>query len=224
MSVTSTRRSLTPIWSMRLLKRSWVIGLGSLRFSSPAAIAFASSTPIQIGRVFRFSLSRNMTMGDWVTGSIVIPITCISLTMQASFLARKRVMPGRPDRDAAECPFPVPDGGKVDGLVARSPAAQAQGVLHALPLDQHLHLFPDARGEAFPGVEFLQGLKAIEPIPRLLRGDGSLHAGGAGPRSRGESEKEGGVVPDFLHDRQRLPEVFFRLARPSDHEILLKCN
>src|SRR4030067_402283 len=213
MSVTSTRRSFTPIWSMRFLKRSWVIGLGSLRFSSPAAIAFASSTPIQIGRVFRFSLSRNMTMGDWVTGSVVIPITCISLTMQSSFLARERMMPGRPDRDAAQCPFPVPGGRKVDGLVARSPAAQARGFLHALPLDQHLHLFPDPRGQAFPGMEFLQGLEAIEPLSRLLRGDGSRHAGSAGPRSRGEPEKERKIVTDLLHERPQLPEIFFRLPR-----------
>src|SRR3989304_2641230 len=172
MTMTPSRRSYPPIWSMRFLKRSWVIGLGSLRFSSPAAIAFASSTPIQIGRVFRFSLSRNMTMGDWVTGSIVIPITCISLTMQSSFLARERMMPGRPDRDAAQCPFPVPGGRKVDGLVARSPAAQ----------------------------------------------------GGRGPRALGEPEKEGRIVPDFLHDRQRLPEIFFRLAREPDDEIRRECD
>src|SRR3990172_894345 len=224
MSVTSTRRSFTPIWSMRFLKRSWVIGLGSLRFSIPAAIAFASSTPIQIGRVFRFSLSRNMTMVDWVTGSIVIPITCISLTMQFSFLAREGMMPGRPDRDATQCPFPVPGGRKVDGLVARSPAAQARGVLHAFPLDQHLHHFPDARGQAFPGVEFLQGLEAIETLSRFRRGYGSRHAGSAGPRSRGEPEKEGGIVPDFLHDRQRLPEIFLRLAREPDDEIRRECD
>src|SRR3990172_3936054 len=219
MSVTSTRRSFTPIWSRRFLNRSWVIGLGSCRRSSPAAIEFASRTPIQIGRVFRFSLSRRMTMGDWVTGSIVMPITCISLTMWSSFLAGERMVSGGPDFDAAQSRMPARYRGKVYGLVARGASAQTRGILRAFSLDQHFHRLPDACGQAVPGVPVLEGLEAMEPLACLLRGHAAGHICGTGPPPRGKPEGEGGIVPDFFHDRQRILEVFFRLPRESYDEI-----
>src|SRR3990170_728297 len=65
-------------WTV-FLRRSCVIGLERVTFSSSAAIALASNIPIQIGMVCRPFRSLRRTTGMHVSGSRVSPLTCISV-------------------------------------------------------------------------------------------------------------------------------------------------
>src|SRR5512134_1093037 len=219
MSVISILSRRTPSWSITLLKRSWVIGRGSWTFSNPTAMALASRMPIQIGRMFLFSRSRRMTIGDWVAGSIVIPTTCISLTTRTSFRARQGVGSGGPNEDPPERTCPDFLWSKVHDLVAGSAPAPLRGVPRARAFGKDLHLPSDAGRKAPAGVLLLKGLEAPEAPAGGVRGNGIRQGCRPCPRPGGVHEGECGIVPDLFHDGEGLLEFGFRLSRETDDEI-----
>ncbi len=71
-------------------RRSCVIGRGVVTFSIWSAMALASATPTQMGRTLEPSLSRRMTIGRLVAGSIMSVFTVISICMATSLPAVSR--------------------------------------------------------------------------------------------------------------------------------------
>src|SRR5579875_472674 len=69
--------------------RSWVMGRGVVTFSISRAMALASYTPTQMGRTVLPLMSRRMTIGILVTGSIISPRIFIS-TSEGECLAPDR--------------------------------------------------------------------------------------------------------------------------------------
>src|SRR6476620_10683082 len=85
---------------MTLRSRSCVMGRGVATFSIWRAMAFASATPTQMGSTREPSLSRRITIGRLVAGSIISVLTVISICIATSLLrhyahaARSSSLPG----------------------------------------------------------------------------------------------------------------------------------
>src|SRR5512146_1108336 len=219
MSVISIFFRRTPSWSMTFLKRSWVIGRESLTFTSATAMLLASRMPIQMGRMFRFSRSRRMPIGDWVPGSIVIPTTCISLITMVSFHPRERMGSGGSNADPPERSRPGVFCVEVHCLVAGGAPEPLRLVPRASTLDQNLELFPETGIQAFAGVSLLQGLETAQAPAGLVGRNGIRQGSGAGTGTRGKPEGKGGIVADFFHHGEGLLEVFFRFPGKPDDEV-----
>jgi hypothetical protein len=68
--------------SSTFFSRSCVIGRGVCTFSICSAIALASKTPTQMGRMRSPASSRRMMIGMLVMGSIIRPLTVISISIR----------------------------------------------------------------------------------------------------------------------------------------------
>src|SRR5512135_2552968 len=67
--------------SMMFFSKSWVMGRENLIFSNSLAMAVASSKPIQMGTALSDATSLRIMMGLLVKGSMVSPVTVISINM-----------------------------------------------------------------------------------------------------------------------------------------------
>ncbi len=74
MSLIVTRSTATDSRSRRLVIRSWVMGRGVAMFSILRAMALASKTPIQMGRMRSLVGSWRTTMGILDMGSMTRPL------------------------------------------------------------------------------------------------------------------------------------------------------
>src|SRR5659263_396724 len=223
MSAISTLRSRVPVaWRIDFM-RSCVIGRGSSVPSSASAIALASSRPIQIGITLPDSGSRRMTIGDFVTGSIVTPATVTSLGIGRPFLPDEGVGPHAGHEDGPGRLFGAP-GSEVHRLVAGGSTATHPRISRARSFDENRDFPPDLRREAFLRVRRLKLLKASQPRGRFLRVDLLLHLRGTGPGPGREAERERGIEPDLFHDGEGLPKIVLRLPREADDEVGRKRN
>ena len=84
MVVTTILRTLASSPTSTFLRRSCVIGRGVTTFSISSAMALASYTPTQIGRIPLPQASFRITMGMFVIGSIIRPRIFISTSTGSS--------------------------------------------------------------------------------------------------------------------------------------------
>ena len=83
-SAMMTRETVTPSAPTTSRSRSCVIGRGGDSFRSAARWRWPPPGPTQIGSTRCPSASRRITIGTFVTGSSISPLTCISTSMDGS--------------------------------------------------------------------------------------------------------------------------------------------
>ena len=173
---------------MTLRSRSCVIGRGVATFSICRAIALASETPTQIGSTRVPSLSRRMTIGMLVAGSIISVLTVISICITPStsyavaagrslVLDRGRAASSSPRRLFGFAPVIrtgtiVADqrrlAAEIDDGVAAGAAGQLPVAPPAVELDQDRLDAPDGRLVELPLNPPLQRLQRDDPARLLL--------------------------------------------------------
>src|SRR3990170_1778660 len=213
--------------------RSCVIGRGVCTFSISRAMALASYTPTQIGRMASPLASLRMTIGMFVTGSIIRPRILTSISMVPLFplsdwkrslhvyihpFAHQTVRPGAGHPHCHVAAQLLLGAGKVYHLVGgRAPRPLVAAGIAAL--DQHLNLLPHQHLVASQLNLPLASLQDDQTPSLLFFRHLRVKAQRRGAGSRRELEGKSAVVLRLIQQRQRLLEVSFALSRKAYNDV-----